>query len=445
MSHTRVTFFTVLRNRHFLALWLGQVISNVGDYFYFLAVPITINRLTGSTRDMALSMMSFFAPQLLFGLVAGVFVDRWDRKWTMIAADLLRGTIVLLCLTVRSVEQVWVFYLVGFLVSAASRFFFPARSALIPLIVDQDELMVANGLSQITQTVALVAGSALAGFAIGLWGEQVAFVADALSYFASAAFLLTIAVPRGRSSAASRTPGGGRWRAVWGELKLGLSFIRRSRVLVGVLMSLGVIQLGVGAMQVIWVPFFQTYFGVGPQGLGIVDSSQGLGMAVGALLVGYIAARFKRTTIIGTSVTAIGVLIALVGLSPRFVIVLGLSFILGVALSPAQAALSTAIQLATPDDKMGRVNSAVGTSTGLAMLMSMAVAGAVGDVLSLRLIYAVSGSIVALGGAVSFFLIPEGEAEPGEERERPIAVPVAAGLARRRQRIQGPIHEFKEG
>lgn len=405
----KVSFFDVLRNRHFLALWLGQVISNVGDYFYFLAVPITVNRLTGSTTAMALSMMSIFLPQLLFGLVAGVFVDRWNRKQTMIVADLLRGLVVLLCLTIRSADQVWIFFLVGFLVSSASRFFFPARSAAIPLIVKKNELMIANGLSQITQTVALIAGSALAGFAIGFWGEQVAFIADSISYFISAALILTIKVPHNPSSSPGKQHGSGQLRAVWQEMVMGLSFIKGSQVLVGVLMSLGVIQLGIGAMQVIWVPFFQNYFGVGPEGLGIVDSAQGFGMAVGAIAIGFLAARLKRKTIIGVGITGIGGLVALMGLSPVFVLVLGLSFLLGLLLSPVQAALSTVIQLAVPDDKMGRVNSAIGTASSTAMLISMAVVGVIGDVVSLRLIYVVSGVIIALGGVASLFFIPESE------------------------------------
>jgi len=423
----KVSFFDVLRNRHFLALWLGQVISNVGDYFYFLAVPIAVNRLTGSTTAMALSMMSIFLPQLLFGLVAGVFVDRWDRKWTMIVADLLRGLIVLLCLTIRSADQVWIFFLVGFLVSSASRFFFPARSAAIPLIVKKNELMVANGLSQITQTVALIAGSALAGFAIGFWGEQVAFIADSISYFISAVLILTITVPHNLSSSPGKQPGSGQLRAVWQEMVMGLSFIKGSQVLVGVLMSLGVIQLGIGAMQVIWVPFFQNYFGVGPEGLGIVDSAQGFGMAVGAIAIGFLAARLKRKTIIGVGITAIGGLVALMGLSPVFVLVLGLSFVLGLFLSPVQAALSTVIQLAVPDDKMGRVNSAIGTASSMAMLISMAVVGMIGDVVGLRLIYVVSGAIIALGGAASLFFIPESETRQRKDLRPASTAPLTGG------------------
>jgi len=423
----KISFFDVLRNRHFLALWLGQVISNVGDYFYFLAVPIAVNRLTGSTTAMALSMMSIFLPQLLFGLVAGVFVDRWDRKWTMIVADLLRGLIVLLCLTIRSADQVWIFFLVGFLVSSASRFFFPARSAAIPLIVKKNELMVANGLSQITQTVALIAGSALAGFAIGFWGEQVAFIADSISYFISAVLILTITVPHNLSSSPGKQPGSGQLRAVWQEMVMGLSFIKGSQVLVGVLMSLGVIQLGIGAMQVIWVPFFQNYFGVGPEGLGIVDSAQGFGMAVGAIAIGFLAARLKRKTIIGVGITAIGGLVALMGLSPVFVLVLGLSFVLGLFLSPVQAALSTVIQLAVPDDKMGRVNSAIGTASSMAMLISMAVVGMIGDVVGLRLIYVVSGAIIALGGAASLFFIPESETRQRKDLRPASTAPLTGG------------------
>ncbi len=426
MSQQRVGLLDVLKNRHFLALWLGQVVSNIGDYFYFLAVPITVNRLTGSTVAMALSVMSIFVPQVLFGLVAGVFVDRWNRKWTMIVADVLRSLIVLLCLTVRSADQVWVFYVVGFLVSTVSRFFFPARTATIPLLVDKEALMVANGLSQVTMMVALIAGSAMAGFAIGLWGEQVAFVADALSFFVSAIFILTIAVPHQAVSEERRLSAEGGFRAVWRELRAGLVFIRHSRVLVGVLMGLSIIQLGLGAMQVIWVPFFQKYFGIGPEGLGIVDSLQGFGMAVGALSIGFLATRFKKAAIIGVGVMVIGACIALVGLSPAFTLVLVLSFILGLFLSPAEASLTTLIQLAVPDDKMGRVNSAIGTAASLAMLISMGVTGVVGDWVSLRLVYVVSGAIVALGGLLSFFLVPESEVGAGARAGVKIAAPTPA-------------------
>ena len=145
------------------------------------------------------------------------------------------------------------------------------------------------------------------------------------------------------------------------------------------------------------------------------------------MAIGFLMARFKKTTIIGSGVAAIGILIALVGLSPTFALVLGLSFTLGLFLSPVQAALATVIQLAVPDDKMGRVNSAIGTAVSVAMLVSMAVAGSVGNVVSLRLIYVVSGVTIAVGGVVSFFLIPESETEQREDLGQTATVPVAGG------------------
>ena len=167
----------LFRNNSFLALWLGQTVSFVGDYFYWLAIPIMVDKLTGSSLQVGLSVMFSALPMLVLGPVAGVFVDRWDRKRTMIVADLLRAGLVLLCLLVRTPDQVWIYYIVGFLMSCVSRFFFPSQNAVLPLIVpDRDDLLAANGLMQIVQTLGLLIGPTLAGFSIGIWGEQVAFV-----------------------------------------------------------------------------------------------------------------------------------------------------------------------------------------------------------------------------------------------------------------------------
>ena len=108
MTNGQVAYGRLRRNKSFMALWLGQTISFIGDYFYWLAIPIMVERLTGSALLVGLSVIASALPMLLLGPIAGVFVDRWDRKRTMIVADLLRSLLVLLCLTVRTPEQVWV-------------------------------------------------------------------------------------------------------------------------------------------------------------------------------------------------------------------------------------------------------------------------------------------------------------------------------------------------
>jgi MFS family permease len=446
MQDGKVRYGRLLRNRNFMALWLGQTISFVGDYFYLLAIPIMVERLTGSALQVGLAVIFSALPMLLLGPVAGVFVDRWDRKRTMIVSDLLRGLLVLACLAVQGPDQVWIYYVVGFLMSCVSRFFFPAQNAMLPLIVgDKDDLLAANGLMQIVQTAGFLIGPALAGFSIGLWGAQVAFLVDSVTYFISAAAITTIAAPR---TVAVRPPTGGQASldksvsAVWSEMREGIVYLFGNRTMVGVLLCLSVVQLGIGAIHVIWVPFMQRTFGVGAEGLGAVDAAQGVGMALGAVVMGFLAARFAKKNLAGWSITFIGAMIALVGLAPPFslaslvpgirvdaamaemtvgqrllhmpLLLLAYSFLLGVALVPAQSSLMTMMQLAVPDLKRGRVGSALNALTTAAGLVSMAVAAAAGEVLELRLIYVVAGLITSAAGLLGLLVLQEPQPQDAE-------------------------------
>jgi DHA3 family macrolide efflux protein-like MFS transporter len=450
----QIAYGRLFRNRNFVALWIGQTISFIGDYFYFLAIPIMVERLTGSALAVGLSVIANALPMLLLGPVAGVFVDRWDRKRTMIAADLLRGVLVLACLLVRTSDQVWIYYVVGFLMSCVSRFFFPAQNAVLPLVVrDRNDLLAANGLMQIVQTAGLLIGPALAGFSIGLWGEQVAFVVDSATFFVSAAVVATMTVPR---TTAGHAPGGG-VSSMLSEMREGVVYLFTNRTMVGVLICLSVVMLGIGAMNVIWVPFMRRTFGLGPEGLGAVDTAQGIGMAIGGIALGFLAARVRKKRLAGWSIIFIGGLIALMGLAPRMSLVdlipgLGVdaeladmtvgqrllhmpllllfySLLLGVALVPAQSSLMTMMQLAVPDLKRGRVGSAMNAITTAASLLSMALAAALGEVVALRWIYVTAGLLVSAGGLVGLLVLQE-PAAPAQEavsEETPEAEPIKAG------------------
>ena len=108
MENHQAVYRRLFRNRNFVALWSGQTVSFIGDYFQWLAIPILVERMTGSSLLVGMAVISSALPMLVLGPVAGVFVDRWDRKWTMIVADVLRGLLVLLCLVVRTPDQVWI-------------------------------------------------------------------------------------------------------------------------------------------------------------------------------------------------------------------------------------------------------------------------------------------------------------------------------------------------
>src|SRR5579871_1386410 len=266
---------SLLRNRHFMALWIGQIVSAVGDYFFWLALPLAVRKLTGSIAMMGVAMVAVALPNLLLGPLAGVMVDRWDRRKTMIVSDLARTLILLLCLGAHSRQTAWILILVGFLQSAFSQFFQPARGAALPLIVRKEDLLGANGLMQTTMTVALIAGPGLAGVTIQYWGLGSSFVLDSLSFLVSAISVALITVPHTRSDHAQTI------QAVWEELRAGLRFLVNSRTLIGLMIALSLVQLGAGSLQVVWIPFLQTTFGIGPAGLGLVDAVHGVGMVIG--------------------------------------------------------------------------------------------------------------------------------------------------------------------
>jgi len=457
MDNGSAAYGRLFRNRSFLALWLGQTISFVGDYFYWLAVPIMVGKLTGSATLVGLSVIASALPMLLLGPIAGVFVDRWDRKRTMIISDLLRGLLVLVCLAVRTPEQVWIYYVVAFLMSCVSRFFFPAQNAALPLIVrDKNDLLAANGFMQVVQTAGFLIGPALAGFSIGLWGEQIAFLVDSATFFISAAAILIVTVPRTTKGRQASEATGKELAAVWTEMREGVVYLFGSRIMLGVLLCLAVVQLGVGAMNVAWVPFMQRTFGLGPEGLGAVDAAQGVGMVLGGAVLGLVAARFRKRNLAGWSIVFIGGMIALIGLSPSFSLVnlipglevegamaemtvgqrllhmplllLAYSLLLGIALVPAQSALMTMMQLAVPDLKRGRVGSALNALTTAAGLISMVAATIAMDSVELRLIYVVSGLIIAGAGLVGLVVLQEPEPEPQVGEKSPEEAVKAASV-----------------
>jgi len=388
----RVSFFDVLRDRDFLALWLGQIISQIGDSFTFLALLISVNRLTGSTVAMGVMMISLTLPQLLFSFLAGVIVDRVDRKQVMIISDILRGVLVLAFLTVRTAEQVYIFYIVGFLLSSVSVFFLPAKTAMIPRIIEGDQrLLSANALSQTVRVVALLIGPALAGFAIAWLGATVAFVVDSLTYFISALAIVTIGT-------SGKTTDEGRVGVamVWHRFAEGFSYTLHNSTILGIIVTLLVAFLGVGAIEVLFVPYLQGEFGAGPEGVGFVQTAQGVGMLVGSVIIGNLAARFRLTRIIAWSVALLGVAVAACGLASHFVLIPITTFVAGLSLAPLNAALSTLVQVTVPDEKLGRVGSVVDTTLTVSYLISMGSAAFLADAFGIRTVFVGAGIVTAL-------------------------------------------------
>src|SRR4026208_1919780 len=186
------------RNRAFRQLWLGQVVSQMGDWFDTIALYTIILNLTGSGRDVGLLLVARFVPSFLFGPISGVVADRFSRQRIMIVTDILRALVVLGFLFVRRADQLWIVYVLTVLQLGLSTFFEPAKTAAIPSIVEDRELVAANAISSVTWSVMLTLGAAIGGVITGWFGTNVAFILDAASYLLSAALIASISVPKSR-------------------------------------------------------------------------------------------------------------------------------------------------------------------------------------------------------------------------------------------------------
>src|SRR5438105_6221946 len=182
-------------NRGFRFLWFGQVVSQMGDWFDTIAVYTIALTLTGSTRSVALIMVARFLPSVVMGPLSGVVADRFSRRTIMIASDIVRAVVVLGFLFVRRPDQMWLVYVLTVLQLAFSTFFEPAKTAAIPSIVSDRELVPANAIAAVTWSVMLTLGAAIGGFVTGIFGTNAAFVLDSLTFVASAVLIGSVTFP----------------------------------------------------------------------------------------------------------------------------------------------------------------------------------------------------------------------------------------------------------
>jgi MFS family permease len=387
----------------FRRIWAAQAVSDVGDGLTNLTLLIVAIELTDATAAVAAMAIALALPAIIVGPIAGVFVDRWDRRRVMLASDLIRAGIVLGFIAVGSADGLWL--LLGLAVAHASiaTFFAPARMALVPHLVPEAGLMAANSLAQITRVIANVIGASLAGVLVGVvdvfWP---AFVADALTFLLS--FLIVLGVRT--SGRVDRGPGDivedGR---IGRSLREGLLVVARSRLLLGTMLGAAMTMLGLGAVNVLFVPLFIQVLEVPTTWLGAVDIAQTSSMILAAGITTAIAARLRPTTIVIGGLLGLAAGIGLVGAVTDVWQIIVLLFLVGWFITPLQAAVTTIVQTGVADEQRGRVGATMHAIVSAASVISMALAGVLADAVGIRNGFFVAGVVVGLAAvtAAGFF------------------------------------------
>jgi DHA3 family macrolide efflux protein-like MFS transporter len=400
----RAVIVSAFRDRDFRALWVGQLLSQIGDNFVIVAILLVISTLTDSS--LALGMLAVIAtlPQIFLGLIGGVFVDRLNRKLVMIVSDIMRGLVVLALLFVQRADQLYILYLVTFVMVTVGLFFNPARNAVIPNIVSSEVLLTANALMQASQVISVILGASIAGLVIGWLGPAFAFAFDSFSFGVSAATIATMSIPPVNSN-----PGKTRSRVIWNQLVEGLLFIKHSSRLLYVMITTAVATLGFGAIAILGIIYLDQVLGIGAEGFGFLYAFQGLGAVIGGAIIGRFACNLRINWVVGGCMVILGLAIIAFAVVPNYPLVLAAVAIIGLSIVAARAALATLTQRLVPDEKRGRVESAITMVVGASTSASMALSGVFGDLLGVQAVFVAAGIITIVAGVAAFYTLQGAE------------------------------------
>jgi len=397
--------WNVLKQKNFALLWTGGLISMMGSWMLMVALPFHVFALTKSALATSGILMAMVAPGILFGSIAGVFVDRWDRRLVMVITSALQALVVLSLLLVRSAEWVWIIYVATFLESTLGIFFSPAEGALLPNLVGEEYLVPANSLNAMNDNLARIAGPALGGALLGILGFHSVILADVGSYLIAMVLILLIQAkntsPERDDQPDAAQEEGAQKSGVWKEMMAGLQYIRTNKALTGLFLVLAIGLFGDAIISVLMVVFVQQNMGLGAVEYGWFFTARGIGGLLGGLLVGKFGQKFTFSQLISVGLIISGSAVFAILAQPSLLILIGTVILMGPALMAWLISLQTIAQKETEDAFRGRVFGVLGMTNGFIMFFGSAIAGSLADHVGTIIMIAIGGGFYMLAGAVS--------------------------------------------
>ncbi len=413
-SATRAGIAVALRSREMRLMWAGLVVSQIGDSFLLIAMLTIVRTLTTNPLAIAAIAASIGLPPVLFGLFAGVFVDRWDRRVVMLVSDIVRGVVVLGLLLVHDAQDLPIMLIVGFVMGTMGVLFMPARNAVLPQIVPQEGLVAANLLVEGSQVAALVIGPALGGIFVAEFGAPVAIMADATTFFFSAVCIFLMRIPKDNAEAKPLTTAQLRH-----ELVEGLSVIRHSPLLIRLISAGATNMLALGAVLVLGVVYFESAFGVDPAGFGALLSILGIGMILGGALVATPYSHARPDLFVGISMALLGASLIALPFMETLRTALAAIFVVGMSLIAARSVVGALIQMNVSNEVLGRVEAANNLVLGAAYNLGFVFSGALGAAIDTRLAFVMCGALTLIAGVMAFRAIRHAPPTPPADGTAP--------------------------
>ena len=396
------SMFAVFRKRDFSLLWLAQLVSTAGSALTDLAAGIYVWRTTGSALAVGLTLMVTAVPSLVVGLLAGVYVDRHDRKRIMIATCLVQAVAVALIAVVIGIDAIALpgLYVLLLFNAGVKQFFDPAHDSLIPEIASDEELASANSFLSIASFGSTAIGFAGAGLLAGSVGLTWAFIIDAATFLFAAGCIALMGryqMPQPEEAASVGV--------IVANLKSGLATLFGTPVIRSLFVVGAFMFFAFGLWNVLLLPFTLKVLGATEFQYGLQEGLTSVGFVMGSFFMARFSNRLPEPVWIFLAMAGMGVTGILYGLSTNITVAIGLVMVSGFLNSPSSVSRAVLLQRNTPRELRGRVFSSFAVMRDVVFLFGMAGAG-LADVLDIRLLIVLASCLLFVSAA--FVLVAPG-------------------------------------
>lgn len=409
------------RNQSFRRLWIGQVISELGNWFNFIAVLGLVRVVSNAAPEVTtIVLISRLVPFTLFAPLAGAFVDRWSRRTVMIVTDFLRVAVALGPLLIRGPQDLWIAYVCTALLSVVGTFFEAAKNAAVPNITGERDLLAGNALMFSSRFLLMALGAALGGWTAAYVGYSAAFIINALSFFASAYSVWLVPDEETRQQRVEVVPAQavGIYTGYWSDIREGWSYIVTHAPVAAILAINIIWAIGGGASNLIadrlGALVFAGESGIKPDSaVAALYFASGMGLFLGMLIARRVGIYFqmKQRTVgfIGWSLLIQGILFGLSGVMPTLWASCVLLMLSRVLLGAEFAVQETLLMRLVRDDLRGRVSTTDRAGEMLIWALSTGIAGWSLHLISARTLTVVAGLLSGVAGLVWLVLFASGK------------------------------------
>jgi len=394
-----MSFRDVLRIDVMRRVWYAQIVSLFGDFLALFAVIAVVSfTMHGTPNQITAVQIFYMLPMVFVGPIAGVFVDRWPLKPTLVSSDLIRAALAVLLIPATSVWQV---YGVLAALSCVSAFFAPAQQVTIRTHVPGPGLMSANALMQIGFMGMRIVGPATAGAIAASFGPETCYAVDVVSFIASAALLASVAIRRPPSVQAPAASSSNRIHAIWIDMRQGVSFIFHHAAVLFVVLAMAAGLFIVGCFGPLIAIYVRDMLHGSARLFGFVSATIGIGLLAGTQVLRALAARATEDVLVLSGLAGIGGGVLLLGAVPNSAATLMGAFAIGFAFAAIMVPAQTLLQRETPHAMIGRVSSTNMSLAFLAQVLGLGLSGVLADIFGVRMVFILCAGLamaMAVGG-----------------------------------------------